>query len=168
MNIDELREVPGYPGYSVTRDGRVSGPTRMETEWMSPALDRDGYLHLTMVDSKGKRKNMFVHRAVLLAWVGPCPPGWVACHSPDKTRTNNNVENLRWGTRRDNTDDMIKDGSAKGAKNNKCRLTEPQVREIRKLIEVGELTLVQISKIYSVQTPLIWKIKHKRVWAWLE
>lgn len=63
------------------------------------ALGRDGVL-----------KQFSVHRLVLLAFVGPCPPGQQGLHWDDDP-LNNCLDNLRWGSPGDNMRDCIRNGN---------------------------------------------------------
>jgi hypothetical protein len=54
-------------------------------------------------------RNQRVHKLVMEAFVGPCPPGKQCLHR-DGNGLNNRLENLRWGTPEENTQDMIKHG----------------------------------------------------------
>jgi len=45
--------------------------------------------------------HILVHRAVLLAWVGPCPKG-CQCDHLNGDNTDNRLENLQWVTPREN------------------------------------------------------------------
>lgn len=55
-------------------------------------------------------KTRLVHRLVLEAFVGPCPPGHECCHR-DGDPSNNCLDNLYWGTRSDNVRDAIQHGT---------------------------------------------------------
>lgn len=54
----------------------------------------NGYTSYT-VNRTGKKRNMFIHKAVALTFLGPRPKGFVIDHI-DKDRTNNRVDNLRY------------------------------------------------------------------------
>jgi len=59
-----------------------------------------GYLRVGITSDEGKRRFVFVHRLVLLAFHGPPPTEeHQASHGPDPDRENNRPENLRWHTR---------------------------------------------------------------------
>lgn len=64
-------------------------------------------------------KNKYIHRLVLEAFVGPCPDGMEALHS-DGNKTNNNVDNLRWGTPSENNRDIVKHGRHRNARKTHC------------------------------------------------
>jgi hypothetical protein len=60
-----------------------------------------------------------VHRLVLLAWVGPPPAGTEACHN-NGMADDNRLVNLRWGTRSENTRDMVSHGTHDFARRTHC------------------------------------------------
>lgn len=53
----------------------------------------------------GNHEVIFVHRAMLEAFVGPCPEGMECCHN-NGNGLDNRLENLRWDTREENIADM--------------------------------------------------------------
>lgn len=55
-------------------------------------------------------RNAYVHRLVLEAFVGPCPPGMEGAHGNGR-HTDNRPENLRWATHRENVADAVKHGT---------------------------------------------------------
>src|SRR6266576_6147676 len=79
----EWRDIPRLPGYAVTSDGDILSrwannqtltPTFQRYRVLSP--DKDGYLQVSIYS-----KTLRVHHLVLLAFVGPCPPGLEGCHN---------------------------------------------------------------------------------------
>jgi hypothetical protein len=53
------------------------------------------------------RRIVFLHRVVLLAFVGPRPANCEACHS-NGIRSDNRLANLRWDTRESNVADRVR------------------------------------------------------------
>lgn len=105
---DEIwKAIPGFPGYEVSDQGRVRSFRKLLQygKWkISDTPQRilmpvfcGKYLYFSMVRDK-KRHQMTVHKAVLLAFKGPPPPGMEGCHN-DGIRTNCFLENLRWDTK---------------------------------------------------------------------
>lgn len=87
--------VPGAPGIRRLR-GRVLKPgTSAQT----------GHQHVVLEG----RNDRSVHSLVLEAFVGPCPPGLMACHTNDDP-TDNRIDNLSWGTRSQNSYDAVRNG----------------------------------------------------------
>lgn len=115
---EQWRPVVGFEGlYEVSNIGRVRSLDRQigngarGTRFMRGRLlsakpgSKNGYLYVSVGNTR-----RLVHRLVLEAFVGPCPEGMECCHN-DSNRTNNRVENLRWGTRFDNCQDIREAGT---------------------------------------------------------
>jgi hypothetical protein len=62
---------------------------------------------------------LYVHRLVLSAFVGSCPPGMECCHWDDD-KANNTVWNLRWASRSANIKDCVRNGSHNMARRTHC------------------------------------------------
>lgn len=140
--------VPGFPGYRVSDTGRVqsckkTGACRDNTGWivwrdLKPGKDRNGHLHVTL-SRDGEVFVQGIHRLVLAAFVGPCPPGMEGCHWDDDP-ANNRVENLRWDTRSNNCKDAFRNGRRvtmpigrlKGEAHPHCKISDAACDEIRR------------------------------------
>lgn len=120
----EYREIAGWPGYIVGTNGRVwscrargrARGARLTRRWRRVGLrlhpsKRRGYpltyYVATLSDGRGGRACRFVHRLVLEAFVGPCPPG-MQCRHLDGNSLNNRLSNLCWGTPKENLDDAVR------------------------------------------------------------
>ena len=171
-----MKHIDGWPGYAVSDDGRVfscktqgrCGGGRFKEYW-TPLKSGSGgpTLHQTVALCKnGKPQSILVHRLVLEAFVGPCPEGMESCHEDDDA-LNNRLSNLRWGTRQDNRDDMVKNGrSARGSRSGVAILTERQVLEIRSL-STGRASRSTLAKQFGVSTWTIDNVVHRVNWSWL-
>ena len=69
----------------------------------------DGYRAVGLFD-RGRKLREYVHRLVLLAFVGPCPEG-MECRHKNRKRDDNRLDNLEWGTPDDQVEDKIRHGS---------------------------------------------------------
>lgn len=136
--MTEFRDIPNFPGYRAGSDGTIWSCWKrgckpaMTPAWraLRPKTDRWGYRHICLFASGGSRW-FTVHRLVLLAFVGPCPPG-MECRHLDGVPQNNAVSNLCWGTHVDNESDKIKAGTvSKGERHGHAKLTDRAVAEIR-------------------------------------
>ncbi len=95
--------VPGWDGFTVTRTGRIRGPSGRA---LSPMKNPGGHLYVT----RGKASHkLYVHRAVLLAFIGPPPAGMETRHL-NGDPTDNRLGNLAWGTRFDQRADDRRNG----------------------------------------------------------
>ena len=160
-----------FPGYHVTKDGRIfsrrlKGPSiRLGNSWkeISPMSDNFGRKKVVLTDINGKKFNLKIHRLVLEAYIGPCPKGMICCHN-DGNNTNNNLNNLRWDTIKNNSIDIINHGnSQRGEKSCHSKLKEEDIQEIRKLKSSG-LSYKKIGKIYNVDYSTIYKIIKNKRW----
>jgi len=127
--------VDGSPGYRVGDDGSIwsrvalGGSKTPTVVWRRLKGARQGSGHLGVILGRGGRRD-FVHRLVLEAFVGPCPGG-MECRHLDGDPTNNRLDNLRWGTRKENMEDMVRHGtSCKGERAGRAKLTEADVLQI--------------------------------------
>lgn len=125
----EWRSVPGYDGYVVTADGRMRGPSGRE---LAPMPERRGHLYV-LARRPGVPRKLYVHKAVLLAWVGPPPHHGAQGRHLNDEAADNRVGNLAWGTPLDNAHDKIRNGrQQRGEASGTAKLTETQVLEIRR------------------------------------
>lgn len=170
---DEFRPVEGYPGYRVSRDGRVDscwtrrGRLCVPTETWRPLkpILRGGYLTVNLARG-GKKSARRIHRLVLAAFVGPCPPGMVACHN-DGDRANNDLSNLRWDTQKANADDTLRHGMrVLGSRCRASKLTEDDVVQIRRLRADGGV-IGDLSVRFGVSKDNIKAIVYRRSWRHL-
>lgn len=144
MESVEYREIPGYPGHRAGDDGtiwsnRVLGrPHEVAKYWrlLPVYVSKGGYLRVKI----GGRLAS-VHRLILSAFVGPCPEGLLALHG-DGNCKNNRPSNLRWGTQKENVADSIKHGTNQhGERGSRAKLTDSQIKQIRRRIASGETTV---------------------------
>jgi hypothetical protein len=169
---DNFRSIPNYAGYRVSRLGDVQscwarhGRFCLPTETWLPLkpIVRDGYCTVNLPRA-GTKDNRRIHRLVLEAFVGPCPPGSVACHW-DGVRTNNRLENLRWGTHQANSDDAIRHGTKARGEALKPKLSEAQVFEIRRL-RVDGLTIKALADRFLVSESNVRSVVRGRTWRHL-
>jgi len=137
------KDIKNYEGlYRVSNRGRVKslydGRHKIKREKMLTLFKKNtGYYQVTL--SKNKNKTFFsVHRLVLSAFSGLCPNGMICLHLDDDG-TNNNIENLKWGTYSENSRQMVARGrnldfirSIQGEKNPQAKLTGKDIIDIRK------------------------------------
>jgi hypothetical protein len=137
------RPIPGYVGYWVTRSGMIRGPRGA----MRPMVSDDGYRYI-FATRPGVPRKLFLHRAVLMAWVGLPAVGQVGRHLNDNP-SDNWVGNLAWGTTQDNANDKIRNGrQPRGELSATAKLTEADVREIRRLH--GSMSLRALAAKFDV------------------
>lgn len=123
------RPIPSYPGYEASDLGRIKSCERVivratrfgeirqpiRERILKPGRFSDGREFVVLTGQKNRQ----VHRLVLEAFVGPCPPGMEACHN-DGDHTNNRLSNLRWDTRSSNMLDLTRHGVGRWSNKTHC------------------------------------------------
>ena len=94
-----MKDIVGYEQeYAVTEDGRIwSYKTK---RFLSPGKHKGGYLQVALWKNN-KPKYYFIHRLVAEAFI-PNPDNLQQVNHKDENKTNNNVWNLEWRTRKYN------------------------------------------------------------------
>lgn len=124
---EQWRPVPGWEGkYEVSSDGRVMSLSRFTSTGqpvggfaLTPRLNKYGHLNVGL-HLNGKASNQYIHRLVMLAFVGPCPDGQEVLHR-DGIPTNNRLDNLSYGTRSQNVQDTLRHGTNVNAAKTHCK-----------------------------------------------
>ena len=87
-------EVKGFPDYLIYPDGRVWSKKRKI--FLKPHTDINGYMFNRLCND-GKATAFKVHRLVAVHYI-PNPENKKTIDHINRDKTNNNVENLRWAT----------------------------------------------------------------------
>lgn len=112
QHTEQWRSTTVRPDYVVSDLGRIRSP---RGNILKPYTLKSGHQQVSL----GKVRGQYVHRLVLEAFIGPCPPGMQACHWDDDP-SNNALSNLRWGTPSDNGHDRTRNGRNPMAERTHC------------------------------------------------
>jgi len=100
-------------GYDVTREGTVSSTV---SNWrgygereMRQTLNADGYPSVRIIVD-GQHKRLAVHKLVAARWLPPKPSLQHEIRHLDGNKMNNHVDNLDWGTPKENAADRERHG----------------------------------------------------------
>lgn len=126
MPGERWRDVPGYEGsyqvsdrgrvYSIRRSGPGTGGTgRIRALYIHP---RDGYL-MASLTYQNKTRSLKVHLLVARAFLGPCPPKQEVRHL-NADKTDSRLVNLRYGTHKENMQDMEAHGNGYWSNKTHC------------------------------------------------
>lgn len=135
--------------------------------WLG-ALSKYGYGTI----SGGRAHNhvpLFAHRVSWEIANGPIPPGLSICHKCDNTACVN-PQHLYAGTQRQNIQDALdrgrwtQHGASVGADHHLAKLTEDDVKEIRRAAEAGE-TRVSLARRFGVDPTNISCITLRKTWT---
>lgn len=125
-------------------------------EWQAHTARRYGGFRLNKKIEKA-------HRAAYFLSTGDDPKNMLVCHSCDNPICCN-PKHLWKGTHDDNMRDMVKKGRSfqhRSIKNSNGKLTDEEVKEIRKLYVPKKYTLKRLAKQFEVSPNHIWRIIHK-------
>lgn len=134
----EWRPVPAHPAYEVSERGEVRRTFTFRHYRAGMLLkqkpNRTGYMVVTL-STDGERRDVFAHRLVALAFVGPPPTAKHQVAHGDGNPKNNRWQNLRWATASENALDRRSHGTVpdrKGEKHPMARLTDELVFAMRR------------------------------------
>lgn len=164
LENEEWRDIIDYECFYVVsnknRVKRIMQRKHATQKIMNHIINPLGY-HLVCLTVNGKNKNFFVHRLVATAFI-PNPD-----NKPHVNHLNgkddNTPESLEWCTPLENIQHAWRTGLStpkKGESHNQSKLTEKDVLEIRE----SKLTPTQISLLYNVNVPAIYKILSRQRW----
>jgi len=159
----ERKSIPGFPSYFASKDGTIWKFKAGRFKVLQPSVNeaRKGYLHVGPYKD-GKNRTVWVHKLILLAFIGPRPDGMEIMHI-DGDKTNNALSNLRYGTPVENNQDKKNHGThLVGERCGSSKLTESQVVEIRSLYATGRYSQTTLAKMFGVtQTPISLIVRNK-------
>lgn len=178
---EEWRDIPGHEGtYQASNKGRIRSLDRVQQytrvdqysgrnivverkhagRVLRPGRVHSG--HLSVVLGRGKHGSL-VHRLVLTTFVGPCPDGLECLHC-DGNPANNEVSNLRWGSRSENLLDAVRHGAKPvGEKHHNSKLTAEQVLRIRSSTYTNGF-FIRSASIFGVSERVIRDVYYGRSW----
>lgn len=171
---EEWRPIIGYDGYEISNLGRVRSfrpinrcsPAPNEPRMLAPfTKGRRKYLYCSL-RKEGKLWSARVHHLVLEAFVGVCPEGLQGCHADDN-QANNRIDNLYWGTQKQNVADKIRNGKqVRGSLNHFASIDEQMVRTIKEALlrDPHRGSIGRISEATGVSRHIISNIKNGKSW----
>lgn len=166
--IEEWRWVVGFPDYEVSSLGRVRRVTAACGTHAGRVLKAkttpQGYLEVRL-QRDGRAHDRRVHRLVCEAFRGAPPPDKpFACHRND-TPDDNLLENLRWGSRKDNADDALENNRyLRGELCGSSRHTEKTIRLMMEDRRDTGSSIDVLALRYSISRSQISKILNGQYW----
>lgn len=162
----DSRWIPGYEGhYYINPTGEVYSLPTKRRGWLKrlkAGLNSSGYMAVNLCKD-GKAKLTPVHTCLLITFKGTRPENCV-CRHLDGDRLNNRLENLCWGTAKENGEDMVSHGnSLRGTRHPFSKLTPFAVRVIHRLLE-RKMPMIDIAKIFNINSGTIHNISTGKAW----
>lgn len=147
--------IPGYPGYYISKRGKVysrwdingKGIMRNRYHKKIPHLNKNGRYIVGLSQPGIGRTNWLVSRLVALVYIPNPENKSYVCHK-DNNPLNNSIDNLYWGTQKENMEQASRD---KRFPDRRCikKGTEIQRSYIPRLKEVG-FSYKEISEILNL------------------
>ena len=111
MKEIQINKIKGYEGirdcYIIKSDGSIINTDTDKI--LKPSFDKDGYLTYRIMTSNNNRRHIRTHR-VLAEWLIPNPNNLPIVRHLNDNKLDCRIENLAWGDKSDNMQDMIKNG----------------------------------------------------------
>lgn len=161
--MTEFRKLQNYSNYRIYPDGRIY--SEFINRFVSPTFDSGKYLQVTLVNDKGERKTIKVHRLVASAFLPNLDEKREINHK-DFDKTNNSVENLEWCDRTYNVRYNFNHRDYIGQVEKVASLSKDQVLIIPELVNNG-FSIKLISKLFHVAHITIRKIVANKRWKTL-
>ncbi len=165
--------VVGYEGlYSISNLGRIRSEDRMvrskSGEYFKKGIILSpcggSYLSVRMCDGSTK-KTTCIHRMVAAAFIGKVPEGEEVMHLDGVTH-NNNINNLRYGSRSCNFAFKVDDGTDNcGEKGTMSKLTTKEVVHMRWIWRITGDSYAKIAKKFSVAPMTAFRAINKQCWG---
>jgi len=141
---EEWQAIQGFDNYIISSSGRVMNvkTKKILKPHLSSGLRKSGrpkkrYLSVRLYkDGKRSRPEYSIHRLMLSAFVRNPREFEIGCHRNDNT-FDNRLENLYWGTHKQNMDDMFENGNnyhpgvGYGENHPRSKLSAEDVQKIR-------------------------------------
>lgn len=143
-----------YDNFLINENGEIKN-TKTNHKYKN-STGKSGYLMVYLpLGKRGKIKAIRVHKAVAETFL-PNPKNYPIVHHKDEDRANPKVENLEWTTSKGNTEYHLIEASKKTEFYNNRKLTQENVRFIRK--QSGNISRNKMAKMFGVSKTTITNI----------
>lgn len=162
--MEKWKEIPGYEDkYKISNLGNVYSK---KYKRLLKIQINNGRYKCVSLSKDNKRKLHTLHRLIYMTFIGKIPKHLYVCHI-DGNNKNNSIDNLKLGTPKENSQDMITHKTVLwGQKSPNAKLTEDDVKYIRK--NPDKLSRNQMAKKFLVSKRTIQFVITRRNWAWLK
>ena len=165
VGTEVWKYVVGYEGiYEVSDQGRVRRIASGRI--LKPGLDTHGYMQVVLCFHGDETKRLMAHLVADAFLPSKSPTDQVVRHLNDDP-SDNRACNLARGTYSDNMTDSMRNNRfcvPKGVSHWKAKLTEDDVREIRRLYATGNFSHREIAVRFGVHTETVGHIVRRQRW----
>ena len=159
-----------FPDYEASTEGTIRSKERVRdfgrqkriivSQEIKPFLHSGGYLCVKLAKDR-KKTNKYVHRLVAETHIKN-PKRAKEVNHIDGDRTNNNVSNLEWVSRKQNIlhADEVLDKRPKGSRHGGAKLTNKDVLYIR----ASQMSCSALAVKFNCSYATVWAIKKRKTW----
>ena len=164
---EEWKRHPTWKRYEISNHGSVRRIKASRGTWigkvLKPVLNtQTGYLFVGMRPGPLPRP---IHRLVLETFICFRPKGKQARHL-DGNKTNNRLDNLCWGTQKENEEDKARHGRRNhGSRHGLSKLTEIDVHSIIARYNPYVVTQQELADEYGISRTVISNILSGKAWT---
>jgi hypothetical protein len=168
--ISEIDGLELYNNYLIYEDDTIISLFRQWGRYvtykkliMKSKMSKNGYRTIILTRNEVK-KYMTIHRLVALAFI-PNIDNKLQVNHIDGDKSNNHVNNLEWCTSNENINHANNLGLFKKLdKHPNAKLTNRQVNEIKELLKLTDILIIDIAKLYNVTANSISHINTGKTW----
>lgn len=162
---EEFEHIPGFTNYMVGNHGNVW--SEKSQKFLKPKkMDREGHMGFCLHEN-GKARYVYQHRIMAQAFL-PNPDNLpLVRHLNDIPNDNYDMNNLAWGTQRDNWDDSVENGTAHPPTDEDRELGSQKLRKpiIGRNLQTGEVRRFrgqsEAGRILGIQPANIFKVLNR-------
>ena len=157
------KTIKNHPKYEINENGIIRDKATLKIK--SQYIGSTGY-YMVSFSYNNKSKPQRVHRLLANTFISN-PENKPEVNHKDGNKLNNNLTNLEWSTHKENMKHAFSNGLANntGIKNGMSKLTEEQVKEIKRLLNEGKLSQYKIAKkIGGISRSAVMNIKNRNQW----
>lgn len=159
--VERWVRVQEDPRYFVSNRGRMIGPKGIR----KPVLDVRGY-ETVGTKRDGKQKNLWPHRCVAVAFI-PNPDSKPVVNHLNGDRSDNRDENLEWATVSEDKLHryrILRHGAPCGEDHAYHKLTEEEVRTIRRMYSTGRFTQRELGRMFNIHSVTVSMVTRRKAW----
>lgn len=165
LALTKAKPIAGHSDYFILDDGTVISTKRKNPIVLSQA-SQGRYQIIGLVDADGDQRMHLVHDLVLSTFDRPRPSPDSQCRHLNGIATDNRIENLAWGSAKENGQDRVRHGHQRnvyGESNSSSKLTERGVLQILERVDAGERQ-EDIANDFKISKSMVSKLKRGKAW----
>lgn len=136
-------------------------------KFLKTSRDKDGYFKIGLCIGHSKQKQMFIHRLLADHFIKGRTLERNQVNHKDGNKQNNSFDNLEWVSPKENSVhawEMGLNNGRPGEAHHNVKLTEKDIREIRRCYKTKEMGYRRLAKKYGVNASTIQKIQWGQRW----